>query len=202
VKRAAQRREAAAQPVSPVSPVSQDRPDAFDREAVAEFPSLRRAARRLTRNAVEAEDLVQETYVRALRGSGHFRSGSNLKAWLLTILRHAHLNRRRQVARSIVQVDEGRVEWFAQTARDTDTPEQRLLENTLDAQLRAANESLPLSLRQTLWLRDIEGLTYEAIATRLGIPIGTVMSRLARARQLLFKKLAGETARGTRTKNG
>src|SRR5262245_7504241 len=85
------------------------RPEAFDREALAQFTFVRRAACRLTRNVPEAEDLVQDTYVRALRACGRFRSGTNLKAWLLTILRHAHLNRRRQAARAIVEVDEEKV---------------------------------------------------------------------------------------------
>jgi RNA polymerase sigma-70 factor (ECF subfamily) len=165
------------------------RPEAFDREALAQFASVRRAACRLTRNVPEAEDLVQETYVRALRASRHFRSGTNLKAWLLTILRNAHLNRRRQVARAIVEVDEAKVEQFALHARDADTPEQRLLDKARDEELRAANERLPLSLRQTLWLRDIEGLSYAAIAERLRIPTGTVMSRLSRARRLLYARL-------------
>src|SRR5262245_4692765 len=136
------------------------RPEAFDREALAQFTFVRRAACRLTRNVPEAEDLVQDTYVRALRACGRFRSGTNLKAWLLTILRHAHLNRRRQAARAIVEVDEEKVEHFARHARHADTPEQRLLHKALDDELRAANELLPLSLRQTLWLRDIEGLSY------------------------------------------
>jgi len=168
------------------------RPEAFDREALAQFTSVRRAAWRLTRNVTDAEDLVQETYVRALRAFRHFRSGTNLKAWLLTILRHAHLNRRRQVARAIVEVDEVKVERFGRFANHNGTPEQRLLEKTLNEELRAANESLPLSLRQTLWLRDIEGLSYAEIARRLGIPVGTVMSRLSRARQLLYKRLRGD----------
>ena len=175
--------------VSAAQPPSSVRPDAFDREAMAQYASVRRAACRLTRNVPEAEDLVQETYVRALRACGRFRSGTNLKAWLLTILRHAHLNRRRQAARAIVEVDELEVERFAQYARDADTPEQRLLDRALDEELRAANERLPLSLRQTLWLRDIEGLLYADIAKRLGIPTGTVMSRLSRARHLLYTRL-------------
>ncbi len=165
------------------------RPEAFDRDAVAQFPGVQRAARRLTRNASDAEDLVQETYVRALRGAEHFRAGTNLKAWLLTILRHVHLNRRRQFARAIVEIDGTKVDQFAETAEHGDTPERRLLSRMLDERLRAANESLPLSLRQTLWLRDMEELSYAEIASRLGIPLGTVMSRLARARQLLYKRV-------------
>ena len=165
------------------------RPETFDREAVAQFPGIQRAARRLARNASDAEDLVQETYVRALRGFAHFDAGTNLKAWLLTILRHVHLNRQRGTARAIVEIDGTKVDRFAETAEHGDTPERRLLSRTLDERLRAANDSLPLSLRQTLWLRDIDGLSYAEIASRLGIPVGTVMSRLSRARQLLYKRV-------------
>lgn len=169
------------------------RPEAFDREAVAQFAGVQRAARRLTGNVSEAEDLVQETYVRALRGANQFHAGTNFKAWLLTILRHVHLNRRRQAARAIVEVDEAKVDRFAEAAAHGDTPERRLLSRVLDERLRAAHESLPLSLRQTLWLRDMEGLSYAEIAGRLGIPVGTVMSRLARARQLLYKRVNAQT---------
>jgi RNA polymerase sigma-70 factor (ECF subfamily) len=169
------------------------RPEAFDREAVAQFAGVQRAARRLTGSASDAEDLVQETYVRALRGADQFRAGTNFKAWLLTILRHVHLNRRRQAARAIVEVDEAKVDRFAEAAAHGDTPERRLLGRVLDERLQAAHESLPLSLRQTLWLRDMEGLSYAEIARRLGIPVGTVMSRLARARQLLFKRVNAQT---------
>jgi RNA polymerase sigma-70 factor (ECF subfamily) len=174
---------------STAQPTQHIRPQAFDRQAVEHLPSLQRAARRLARNAPEADDLVQETYVRALRSFGHFRPGTNLKAWLLTILRHAHLNRLRDSARAIVDVDEAKVERFAEIAKEGSTPEQRLLESAMDDELRIANASLPLSLRQTLWLRDIEELPYAEIAKRLGIPVGTVMSRLSRARRLLYERL-------------
>lgn len=165
------------------------RSEAFDKDAAAQFPWIQRVARRLTGNASDADDLVQDTYLRALRGATRFRAGTNLRAWLFTILRHAHLNRRRQSARAIVEVDEAKVSRFSDTAAHGDTPERRLLESVFDDQLRAANESLPLALRQTLWLRDVEGLPYAEIARRLGIPVGTVMSRLSRARQLLFKRV-------------
>lgn len=154
---------------------------------------IRRAASRLTRSASDADDLVQETYVRALRGSARFRSGTNLKAWLLTILRHAHLNRRRQAARAIVDIDEATVHRFAQDAEDGDTPERQFLSRVLDDELRAAHASLPLLLRQTLWLRDVEGLPYAEVARRMEIPIGTVMSRLSRARQLLYRRVSTQT---------
>jgi RNA polymerase sigma-70 factor (ECF subfamily) len=166
-----------------------DRTEAFDRELVSHLRWIQRIARHLAGNKGEAEDLVQDTYVRALRGAARFRAGTNLKAWLLTILRHANLNRRRRLRRALVQIDEERVDWFAKTAQDADTPERRLLERALDSELRAAHESLPIALRQTLWLRDIAGLSYAEIAKQLGIPIGTVMSRLSRARRLLYKRL-------------
>lgn len=169
------------------------RPEAFDRQAVGHLSSIRRAACRLTRNASDAEDLVQETYFRALRGSAQFRSGTNLNGWLLTILRHTHLNWRRQAARAIVNIDEATVHRFAQVAEHSDTPERQFLSRVFDDELRAAHASLPLALQQTLWLRDVEGLPYSEIAGRLGIPIGTVMSRLSRARQLLYRRLKALT---------
>src|SRR5262245_24282203 len=92
-----------------------ERSSAFDREIVAHFPWVRRVSRRLAGNVSEAEDLVQETFLRALRGAARFRSGSNFKAWLLTILRHAYLNRRRGIARAIVEIDEAKVGSFAET---------------------------------------------------------------------------------------
>jgi RNA polymerase sigma-70 factor, ECF subfamily len=165
------------------------RPDGFDRDAAGHFPSLQRAARHLTRDVSEAEDLVQETYVRAMRGSAHFRWGTDLKAWLLTILRHVHLNRRRTVARAIVEFDQEKVDRLAELAEHSDTPERRLMRTVLDGDMRAAMNSLPLALRQTLWLREAEELSYAQIANRLRIPVGTVMSRLSRARRLLYARL-------------
>ena len=161
----------------------------FDTAAVEHLRHLQRAARHLTNNASDAEDLTQDTYVRALRASQQFRWGTNFRAWLLAILRNTDRNRRRGAARSIVEVDSEKVDRLAGACGHTDTPERRLLDKTLDEDVKAAVQSLPAVLRDALWLRDAGELSYEEIAHRLGIPVGTVMSRLARARRLLYARM-------------
>jgi RNA polymerase sigma-70 factor (ECF subfamily) len=152
-----------------------------------------RTALRLTRNAADAEDLTQETYVRALRASGRFQWGTNLKAWLLTILRNADRNRRRDAARAIVVIDDQAVD--ASEVRDeaAKTPEALLLRDVIDRDLQAALESLPRPLQEIIWLRDVEELSYAELAQRLDIPLGTVMSRLSKARERLFARLTERT---------
>lgn len=164
---------------------------AFDTALLALFGSVYRTALRLTKNAADAEDLTQETYARALGAAGRFQLGTNLKAWLFTILRNVNRNRKRDRARAIVVVDGEAVDRFDGTGAASETPEARLLQDALDRDLRAAIESLPHALGRTVWLRDIEELSYAEIAKRLGIPIGTVMSRLSRAREILYRRLAG-----------
>lgn len=175
------------------SPLGQRVPhsDAFRVETLALFGSVYRVARRLTKNTADAEDLTQETYVRALGAAGSFQVGTNLKSWLFTILRNANRNRMRDRARAIVVVDDDAVNRFDGVASG-DTPEALLLRNAESRDLRAAIESLPPALHQTVWLRDIEELPYAEIASRLGIPIGTVMSRLSRAREKLRAMMLGQ----------
>lgn len=150
-------------------------------------------ALRLTRNPTDAEDLVQDTFVKALRFSDRFVQGTNLKAWLFTILLNTWRNRRRDESRAPVDVDSPRVEevaagGYGQAAADT--PEQILMRTTLRDDLQAALETLPESFREAVWLRDVEEFTYAEIAEMLGIPIGTVMSRISRGRRLLFERLS------------
>jgi RNA polymerase sigma-70 factor (ECF subfamily) len=162
--------------------------EAFRVETLALFGSVYRVARRLTKNTADAEDLTQETYLRALGAVGSFQLGTNLKSWLFTILRNINRNRMRDRARAIVAVDDDAVNGF--TGVDAgDTPEARLLRHAESRELRAAVESLPPALYQTVWLRDIEEFSYAEIASRLGIPMGTVMSRLSRARELLYRRM-------------
>ena len=171
---------------------------AFHTEVLAHFGSVYRTALRLTRNTADAEDLTQETYARALGASGRFRWGTNLKAWLFTILRNINRNRKRDRARAIVMVNGEAVEEFDGASEAGETPEDQLLREGLRRDVRAAIESLPRALGQTVWLRDIEGLPYAEIARRLDIPIGTVMSRLSRARELLYRLLRDSSAAGRR----
>jgi RNA polymerase sigma-70 factor (ECF subfamily) len=150
-------------------------------------------ALRLTRNRTDAEDLVQDTFVKALRFSDRFAAGTNLKAWLYTILLNTWRNRRRDAARAAVDVDSPRVEESAGKADGPtaqETPEQILLRATLRDDLQAALNTLPEAFREAVWLRDVEEFTYAEIAEMLGIPIGTVMSRISRGRRLLFERLS------------
>jgi RNA polymerase sigma-70 factor (ECF subfamily) len=159
--------------------------------------SLYRTARRLTRLPADAEDLVQETYLKAFRAADSFTPGTNLKAWLFTILHNTARNQARDRAREAVTVDSEAVE----RAQDTvigmggvvaETPESRLLRETLTPELQAAVDALPDVFRQAVWLRDVEEFSYAEIADMLSIPVGTVMSRISRGRRLLFDRLSPE----------
>lgn len=167
-------------------------PDAFAAEVLSFLDPLYATALRLTRNRADAEDLVQDTLVKALRFSDRFTPGTNLRAWLYTILHNTWRNRRRDAARDAVDVDSERVEEAA-TMPDgpsaLDTPEQILLRETLDADLQAALDELPEVFREAVWLRDVEEFTYAEIAEMLAIPVGTVMSRISRGRRALYQRL-------------
>jgi RNA polymerase sigma-70 factor, ECF subfamily len=166
--------------------------DAFASEALGLLEPLFATALRLTRNRSDAEDLVQDTYVKAFRFADRFERGTNLKAWLYTILHNTWRNRRRDASRDTVEVDSERVEQAAafDGPAAPDTPERILLRATLDADLQAALDELPEAFREAVWLRDVEEFSYAEIAEMLGIPIGTVMSRISRGRRLLFEKLS------------
>jgi RNA polymerase sigma-70 factor (ECF subfamily) len=167
----------------------------FDTESVAHLGSVYRTALQMTKNQADAEDLTQETYVRALRASGTFQWGTNLRAWLLTILRNLDRNRRRDARRAPVVVD-GRAVAASRVRDDpSKTPEGLLLRDVLDRDLQKALEKLPRPLQEIIWLRDVEELSYAELAERLGIPLGTVMSRLFSARERLFKHLTRQSGR-------
>ena len=174
--------------------------DAFAAEALGYLEPLYATALRLTRNRADAEDLVQDTFVKAFRFTDRFEPGTNLKAWLFTILHNTWRNRRRDASRDTVEVDSERVERAAAQPNGPaafDTPERILLRATLDADLQAALDELPEAFREAVWLRDVEEFAYAEMAEMLGIPIGTVMSRISRGRRLLFEHLsaAGRSAR-------
>lgn len=165
----------------------------FSAEALQFLEPLFATAMRLTRNRADAEDLVQDTYVKAFRHSGQFKRGTNLRAWLYTILHNTWRNRRRDASRDAVEVDSEQVEQAAEGAggsEPVDTPERILMRSTLDADLQAALDELPDAFRQAVWLRDVEEFTYAEIAEMLNVPIGTVMSRISRGRRMLFEKLS------------
>ena len=165
---------------------------AFEREALACIDSLYRTALRLTSNPADAEDLVQDTYLKAFRSAGQFQPGTNLKAWLFTILHNTFLNRRRRAAREPIAAEPEEIERATTgLSAAAATPEQLLLRDTLDADLQAALDALPEAFREAVWLRDVEEFSYAEIASMLGIPIGTVMSRISRGRRLLYQALTG-----------
>ena len=166
-------------------------------DALQHVDSLYGAAMRLTRNPADAEDLVQETYVKAFRFSGQFERGTNLKAWLHTILHNTFLNLRRRAGRNPVAVDSEIVERSADDGDRVETPEQILMRDTLSVDLQRAIDSLPEVFRQAVRLRDVEEFSYAEIAEMLSIARGTVMSRISRGRRMLYEKLVGEK-RGSR----
>ena len=164
---------------------------AFAAEALSYIDSLYGTAVRLTRRTQDAEDLVQETYLKAFRASNQFEPGTNLKAWLFTILHNTFLNMRRHDGRSPVDVNSETVERAIDTAAEEQSPEQLLTRATLDVDLQAALDELPEAFRQAVWLRDVEEFSYADIAKMIDVPIGTVMSRISRGRRLLYQRLAG-----------
>jgi RNA polymerase sigma-70 factor (ECF subfamily) len=167
-------------------PVRGDGPETeFTQAALSHIDSLYGTALRLTRRAPDAEDLVQDTYLKAFRSAHQFEPGTNLKAWLFTILHNTFRNVRRHDGRNPVDVDSDAVERAVGDGPGAQSPEQILTRATLDADLQAALDALPDAFREAVWLRDVEELSYAEMATVLEVPIGTVMSRISRGRRAL-----------------
>ena len=166
----------------------------FARAALAHIDSLYGTALRLTRRGPDAEDLVQDTYVKAFRSAHQFQAGTNLKAWLFTILHNTFRNLRRHDGRSPVDVDSDVVDQAVSAGPGALSPEQILTRADLDADLQGALDALPEAFRQAVWLRDVEELSYAEVATVLGVPIGTVMSRISRGRRALAEGLTARRA--------
>jgi RNA polymerase sigma-70 factor (ECF subfamily) len=160
------------------------------------LPSLYNLARWLTRDATEAEDLVQETFLKALRGFAGFEAGSNFKAWIFRILRNTYLSSRTGLAatRTVALEEElGDTALVPEGAIDRETPELNLMRLSDRAALQDAMQRLAPPLLEVILLCDVEEMKYREIATVLEIPIGTVMSRVARARSALRESLEGQT---------
>jgi RNA polymerase sigma-70 factor, ECF subfamily len=170
---------------------------AFTDLAMEYMPSLYAAALRMTRNPADAEDLVQETYLKAYRGFESFTEGTNLKAWLYRILTNTFINRYRAKKRRPDETDLEDVEDFylyrrlggLEEARASRSAEDELMDFFTETEVKDALESLPESFRLAVLLADVEGFAYKEIAEILDIPIGTVMSRLHRGRKALQKRL-------------
>ena len=170
----------------------------FEQGALELVDRLYAAALRLTRNEADAEDLVQDTYLRAFRSSGQFETGTNLRGWMFTILHNTFLNQRRDRARSPIAADSEAVEQAADDSGTSSNPEALLLNSTMDVDLQAALDGLPEAYREAVWLRDVEQFSYEEIAGIVGVPLGTVMSRISRGRRALYDDLvtrSGDYAR-------
>jgi RNA polymerase sigma-70 factor (ECF subfamily) len=166
----------------------------FEAEALPLLPGLYSAAFRLTRNAADAEDLVQETFLRAYRGFHQFQEGTNLKAWLYRILMNTFINTYRKKQREPRTISEDEVEdWylFSRMADEGLEPsaETSVIESLPDEDVQQALQSLPEQFRAAVLLADVEGFSYKEIAEITGVPIGTVMSRLHRGRKALEKRL-------------
>ena len=170
--------------------------DPFETEALSYLDALYRTGLRMTRSEAEAEDLVQETFIRAFRFREQFTPGTNLKAWLFRILTNTFINQyRRKAARpETTELDDVEESILYRHMRDVSPgsaspdPEAELIDNTLSSEVKDALEALPEKFRTTLLL-DVEGFSYKEIAEMLDIPIGTVMSRLHRGRKFLQKRL-------------
>ena len=173
-------------------------PASFEQEALAFLNRLYAAALRLTRHGADAEDLVQETYLRAFTSAHQYQPGTNLRGWLFTILHNTHLNQRRDRARDPVEADSDAVELASNAADGPASPEDELLRATLDADLRDALDQLPEAFREAVWLRDVEQFSYDEIARIVQVPIGTVMSRISRGRRQLHDRLVSRSERFAR----
>jgi RNA polymerase sigma-70 factor (ECF subfamily) len=167
---------------------AQDRPVADVGDSLAHLNSLYGLALKLTRNRAAAEDLVQDTYLKAVRFWPKFRAGTNLKAWLSTILHNTFRNDRRGASRRPEEADSELVDAMPLEAPGDD-PEQRLLRSAVSADVQTALDGLPDAYREAVWLRDVEDFSYQEIADILGVPVGTVMSRIARGRKALYTRL-------------
>ncbi|HEX4581186.1 MAG TPA: sigma-70 family RNA polymerase sigma factor [Acidobacteriaceae bacterium] len=177
-------------------------PSAFEDLALPLLPSLYNVARWLSQNAVDAEDLVQETFLKALRGFDSFEQGSNFKAWIFRILRNTYLTSRSGLAAlRTVSLEEELQQWsdssheiYPEAAIDRLTPEINLMRLADRAALQSAMEKLPPLLLEAILLCDVEEMKYKEIAAILDIPVGTVMSRIARGRALLRQSLKPDSA--------
>lgn len=181
-----------AQTAGPIDDTLRER---FERDVLPMLPPLYGAAMRMTRNPSDAEDLIQETYLRAFRGFAGFKEGTNLKAWLYRILTNSYINiyRKKQREPQIVEGPDDQDEWYLfdrlGALHVEGSAENEVLDRLPDTAVKAALESLPEIFRVPVLLADVEGFAYKEIAEIMDTPIGTVMSRLHRGRKALEKAL-------------
>jgi len=178
-------------PTPAPSPLPADEKRAsFEREALVHLDAMYRVALRLTGNPADAEDLVQDTTLRAYRSWDRFTLGTNAKGWLLTILRNLFINEYRRRRRHPETVDLDTIEPFAVFEKvQEDDPQGAFFDHIVDEEVLRAVDALPEVFREAVTLSDVEGLSYEEIAKVLDVPVGTVKSRLYRGRRMLQGKL-------------
>ena len=165
----------------------------FEDLAMPLFDQLYNFAHWLAQDRTEAEDLVQETYVKALKGFSSFQPGTNFRAWMYRILRNTFLTSRTGLkASATVALDS---DDSAELPAGAETPETILIEHSQHEILQTAVESLPIHSREVLLLYEVEEMSYQEIAETLSIPMGTVMSRLSRARRALRESLQQKLVR-------
>lgn len=182
----------------------------FQELFLAHLDSAHSYALLLSRNASEAEDLLQETLLRAFRGFGTFKSHLSFKVWLIKIMKNAHIDRARRLRVRPVEVEQ---DWHEQDSQMEDlekevllypvplNPEEILLRRVTLEQVREAVKKLPAALREVVELREMEGLSYRDIADIIGKPIGTVMSRLYRGRNLIRSVLQQPSPTGLQSRS-
>ncbi|MBN1917841.1 MAG: sigma-70 family RNA polymerase sigma factor [Verrucomicrobia bacterium] len=169
----------------------------FEREALVHLDLLYNSAMQMTHNAADAQDLVQDTFVKAYRFFDKYKAGTNCKAWLFRIMKNTFINSFRKRSRQPVRVDFNDVEPILKAKQPVDEHADRSLpvmhrfDEVVDDDIKRALDQLPFEFRMATVLCDIEGLSYQEIAEIMDCPIGTVRSRLSRARRFLQRRLNG-----------
>ena len=165
----------------------------FEQEAMPHIDALYNFALRMTGDPEDADDLVQETYLKAFKYFDKFEKGTNCKAWMFRILKNSFINDYRKTSKEPDKIDYDDIQNFYETIKSTDVKTQHLQEDVfsqlLDDEISKAITNLPEDFRTVIILNDIEGFTYEEIADFVDCPVGTVRSRLHRARKMLYASL-------------